>query len=910
MTEHTTFNPVTRVQTSWLAAGELECARRVSLKNRFDEVEREERLRVDDSLVSRHVFVYDGLGRRVSVTEPEVGTTTFTYDVADRIETQTLPDDTVVKHTYAPHSLDDAVAGIYVNDVPVGEREFDGLMRVVCQTVGARKSTWKFDGDRVHPCEETTPAGDTLVYDVNPSLPTRMMHRTSGTLRMAYDYDPQSGLMLSATSQTGGPSVLGYTCKRDSAGNLCEETWADDEGERVAEHTWTLTGRPSSYTDVTGKVHEYHYDASIARLSDVKCADIHVELTYDAFNRVHEQILKQGGAHKLRTTLTYDDLGREILREFEAPSHPVFSISQTYDGLDRIVTRERKLGDSVELSETFSYDTRSRPNLYYAIGTLAPHDPHAPDQQIQVQQWEYDELDNVTKVTTWHQGPDKPPGVATYHYDNPVDPTRLTSLVRSDYGDANGTQTFRYDDAGRMIEVEGGHSVTYNAFDQIVAVSRDGVEQAAYRYNGMDEQTHVSMPSQPVRKRMFREHRLVTEIRGTFSKTYLPGGLGDIDEAGTLHVYATDRKSSVAHVLDAQGQRREILYSPSGYRLPDTALDGVPGQDGEMVDTATQWVWLGNSRMYSPVLARFMVPDSFVPFDGGGYNGYARLDPVNTIDPSGHVPKWLLIVAAVAVAVVAIAAAVVTAGGLTAIATAATISAKAIGAKVGLAAAGSAKLLATMNGVKVTASIFSTMKFALGTAGSLATMSSGILRATGDTSGLAVVLGLVGSALTVAAFVASVPGLKTTYTNLATKRMTAKEAFKAASAQRSQPIAMPVARSSSVSSLRSSGGARSFGRPSTPASTARRASAPASLPTQEASATASVSRSQIAAELSEPAIAAAGQANMYASPVPMTGGGLPQPVQPAVWFSADELRGISMGGLNYYEMYAYKYGGW
>jgi len=59
---------------------------------------------------------------------------------------------------------------------------------------------------------------------------------------------------------------------------------------------------------------------------------------------------------------------------------------------------------------------------------------------------------------------------------------------------------------------------------------------------------------------------------------------------------------------------------------------------GERVETDPGWYLFGR-RPYDPVLQRFLAPDALSPFDAGGVNRYAYCggDPINRIDPSGHV---------------------------------------------------------------------------------------------------------------------------------------------------------------------------------------------------------------------------------------------------------------------------------
>jgi RHS repeat-associated protein len=61
--------------------------------------------------------------------------------------------------------------------------------------------------------------------------------------------------------------------------------------------------------------------------------------------------------------------------------------------------------------------------------------------------------------------------------------------------------------------------------------------------------------------------------------------------------------------------------------------------DGEPLDPVTGCYNLGNGyRVYHPDLRRFLVRDNLSPFDAGGINPYTYCagDPINYVDPSGH----------------------------------------------------------------------------------------------------------------------------------------------------------------------------------------------------------------------------------------------------------------------------------
>jgi len=773
VTEHTEYDPLTQIETSWTSAsaGAVRSASTVRQMNPFDAADWAERRSVAGTLISRLAYTYDGLGRLDTKTDPRLRRTQYEYDFADRVVRTTLPTEDVIESDYVPHADSDEVAALRLNGIDIGRREFDGLMRMSGQTIGGRTSTWTFDADRTLPREVRDPGGEIVAYDVNPSLPSSLTRCTSGAVSIDYDYDQKTGLLMHANVQTTGQPASDYRCERDASGNLSGETWLDGDTRRTTAHVWSLQGLPVSYTDVTGLEHRYRFETDTGRLMDVQCGNVTVALTYDALSRVREQRVTQAGQAMLTTTFSYDDAGREILREYVAPGRPAFSIEQEYDGLDLLMLRVRTLGGAPVLTENFDYDVRSRLALYAATGDQAPHDPHDPSRRIYLQQWEHDVLDNITRVTTWHQGPAADPGIADYRYENADDPTQLTSLVYEGYGASDGTQTFAYDAAGRMIDAESGYRIAYNALDQMLSVSRSGAELAAYRYNGLDEQCTVTLAGQPARARIFRENVLVTEVRGTLSRVYLNGGAGAIDQTGALQVYARDAKGSIMQTYDAQ-TTHAVVYSPSGFRETSAVLDGVPGYDGETSDPATQWLWLGNARMYSPVLARFMVPDTFAPFDGGGINAYARIDPVNATDPSGHVPKWLAVTIPALLAVASITNALALTGGLKGIAISLNVTAQAALGKVGLVAAGSAATLAAAKGVAVSAAVLTSAKVVLGSMGSLTMISSSATRIM-DHMELAGILGAVGGTLSTAGLIAGAPGTIRTYRSVVNNRRTA-----------------------------------------------------------------------------------------------------------------------------------------
>jgi RHS repeat-associated protein len=79
-------------------------------------------------------------------------------------------------------------------------------------------------------------------------------------------------------------------------------------------------------------------------------------------------------------------------------------------------------------------------------------------------------------------------------------------------------------------------------------------------------------------------------------------------------------------------------YAPYGF-FSNTAASLA--FKGEYLDSFSRCYPLGKGRrFYSPILMRFLSPDTLSPFDAGGLNAYAFVlgDPVNLSDPDGRMP--------------------------------------------------------------------------------------------------------------------------------------------------------------------------------------------------------------------------------------------------------------------------------
>lgn len=168
-----------------------------------------------------------------------------------------------------------------------------------------------------------------------------------------------------------------------------------------------------------------------------------------------------------------------------------------------------------------------------------------------------------------------------------------------------------------------------------------------YRYDPLDRMVNQTQPETPVHQRFYCKSRLATEIQGSTKHSIIQHD--DLLLAQQKHdgnaldttLLATDLQRSVLHTLKKGLPPRPIVYSPYGHRPVFSALLSLLGFNGERPDPVTGCYLLGNGyRAFNPVLMRFNNPDSWSPFGRGGINSYTYCftDPINFVDPSGHIP--------------------------------------------------------------------------------------------------------------------------------------------------------------------------------------------------------------------------------------------------------------------------------
>lgn len=405
---------------------------------------------------NRH-YAWDGLGRLRLETDELGNETGRTYDAYDRVLTQTLPDGSVVTRTYAPQSVEEQVSSISVSGPDaagnprtwlLGSQEFDSMGRVTRSLTGGRLTLYTYQGTSPVPSAVTLPSGRIVKTTAIPELGNVISSVIADGVGQTFSYDNRTADLMKAKEGTTENTNIW-----NSSGSLKSEEFIRDGDKRTVGHTYTLAGKPVTYTDIMGKLTRYEMDA-FGRINTITDPALETIMQYDALGYLISQTVTDAATlSTLNTSLTYDDFGREVARTFCDNNGTTISITQSWLENNLLSMRSTALNDGQIRAEVYNYDTRNRLVSYSATGSSLPTDAYG--HAMSGQTYRYDALSNLTRVTTILA--DGTSDTATYHYANPQDPTQLTSVTHTHSGFPSNI-TLQYDANGRMIYDDAGRT--------------------------------------------------------------------------------------------------------------------------------------------------------------------------------------------------------------------------------------------------------------------------------------------------------------------------------------------------------------------------------------------------------------------------------------------------------------------
>ncbi|MBB5788752.1 DUF6531 domain-containing protein [Jiangella mangrovi] len=496
---------------------------------------------------------YDVFWNPSQVRDPSGGTTSFTYDTAHRVTTETGP---------APSSLTQS----WVYDTNGDATSHTGPHGAV--------TGYTYNAARL-PLTVTTDDGavTTNTYDTRGLLETATTPEGHTT---EYDYDT-AGNLVTETSPTGAVTTYGY----DTSGRMTSrvDPRGNEPGADPADFTTTYTyddaDRLLTQTTPDGAVTQYAYDDA-GRL--VEITDPAGEITtnvYDGAGQLTTTTAPDGGV----TTHTYDDAGNQT--SITDPNGDVTTLE--YDAANRLVARTSPRGneaggDPADFTTTFGYDERG-----FQVSLTDPMGA--------VEVTEYDELGRRVSVT------DELGRESTWSYDGAgrtltaTDPGgRVTTTDYDEVGrpiavidPADGVTTSTYDDDGnRLTETTpGGITVTrtYDDDGRVSTLTDGRGEITTYGYDaagGLITETNPSGETTTTSYDALNRIATVTDaLSRTTSYTYTPAGQVDTvtDPTGAVTTYTYDPVGRVATITDANSHTTSYDYDLAGRQTSVT--DGL-----------------------------------------------------------------------------------------------------------------------------------------------------------------------------------------------------------------------------------------------------------------------------------------------------------------------------------------------
>ncbi|WP_320042303.1 RHS repeat-associated core domain-containing protein [uncultured Desulfobacter sp.] len=483
-----------------------------------------------------HTFEYNGVNKVSSFITPQNSVTTYTYDTKRKLTNIGLPSGKTITNIYLHSRLSRTVTDEWTTDYAYGCMDL-----VSSITRGSEALFYSYDGTLLTSVSQSGSLNQDIELEYNNDFRPTAMTYAGGTENLDYDAD---GLLTSSGR---------FSISRNIGNGLPES---------VSDGTFSLTRSFNGYGETSG------YNFSISGNNAFSLA-----LTRNDGSRITHKTESIEGISS-GTAYTYDDRGQLL--------------TVTTDGT---------------LVEEYRYDNNG--NRTYEMNRL---------RDISGKTFSYSNEDHIITA-----------GTAQYTFD--LD-DRLSSRT-----DGSETTEYAYSSTGELMQVTmpDGTVITYtnDPLGRRIARAVNGSVKERYLWFGLTTLLAVYDGSGTLYQRfIYADDRMPYAMKMNGSTYYLI-----YDQVGSLRLI-TDSAGNTVKRIDYDTFGNVISDSDDSLTIPFGFAGGLHDRD-------TTLVRFGH-RDYMPEIGKWTAKDPIL-FAGGDTNlyGYVVNNPINMIDPEGLIGKFL-----------------------------------------------------------------------------------------------------------------------------------------------------------------------------------------------------------------------------------------------------------------------------
>jgi RHS repeat-associated protein len=631
------------------------------------------------SLAAKTSYTYDNANRKQTQTDPAGNTTTYTYDEANRLTAVTDAKNNTTQYAY-----DDAGNQVSVTDANSHTTQFQyDCRKRLTKTVynDTTYTTNSYDGPG-NLTGVTDQAGNTVqyTYDAANQLSSVIQaaapdpsHNTT-----AYTYDANGNLIASTdanghTTQTPFDVLNELTSTTLPDGSSTESRAYDPQGNLLSllnfngkttsygydplnrllsraspgdpaeSFTYTATGRRATMTDASGTTN-YGYDA-LDRLTSKATPWGTLSYTYDSAGNVAS--MTSSNANGISVAYQYDELNR-LAKVIDGANITTY----TYDPASNLATATYPNGQQ----STFAYDSLNRLtglNQYsYQLGPTGNRQS-ATEPSGRTLNWSYDGIYRLTNEAI-SSDPHGVNGAVSYGLDpvgNRLSQTSTMAGIQSGnwtYNADDHLSTEQYDANGSTI-VSGARTFAYDFQNRLKSMNGGTV---TLLYDGDGNRVAKTVGSTTTQYLVDDLNptgyaQVVEELtNGAVTRRYTYGlqrisQTQLISSVWTTSFYGYDGFGSVRQLTDPTGAVTDTYdYDAWGNAVNVTgSTPNLYRYRGEQYDPDLNLYYL-RARYFNPLTGRFLTRD---PGAGKTIDPktlhrylYANGDPINGVDPQGR----------------------------------------------------------------------------------------------------------------------------------------------------------------------------------------------------------------------------------------------------------------------------------